>query len=265
MAARHMEMPDKSRRPRGTKLVSGMDGGRYGGLADFPLFAALSPESLIELSEGLHRRKWSAGALIFSRGDEGDNMLAICTGRVRMSLSSAQGREIVLSTLGAGDILGEMALIDGKARSADATAVQDTSCLVLPRAQFEAVASRRPDVGLAMARYLCTHLRRTNFQMESIALYDLQTRLVRFLLYVADQMPDSSTKTSKETSTGTETRRKVTFGLSQGEIAAILGASRPKVNLALQALFARGALHREGDALLYDVEVLSRLAEGDAT
>lgn len=215
------------------------------------LFCDLGPDSLADLAAGLHMAHWPAGALIFSRGDAGDHLLAVTGGRIRLSLSNAEGREIVLTTLGPGEILGEMALLDGHPRSADATAMQETRCLILPRPRFEAVARRRPEVGLAMARHLARHLRRTNFQMESIALYDLQARLVRFLLYAVVQAP------------GEGRERRLDLGLSQSEIAAILGASRPKISLAFQALAATGAVRREGTTLICNVERLSGMADGD--
>ncbi|MDP3194638.1 Crp/Fnr family transcriptional regulator [Tabrizicola sp.] len=223
-------------------------------LQSFPIFSALSAESLAELAQGMREQHWGPGQLIFSRGDAGDHMLAILAGRVRLVLSSARGREIVLRTLGPSDILGEMALIDGEPRSADATAAEATTCLVLPRARFEAVAERRPDIGMAMARHLSSHLRRTNFQMESIALYDLQTRLVRFLLHSLAHTPD----------TGQGNQRRLTLGVNQTDVSAILGASRPKISQAFQALIAVGAIRRDGDAYLCDVAALTDLCEGPA-
>ncbi len=227
--------------------------GSFALLSDFAIFASLDPASLAEMTAAARHRTWSAGTLIFAQSDEGDYMLAIRSGRIRLSLSSARGREIVLQTLGPGDILGEMALLDGAPRSADATAVQETTCFVLPRRSFEAVASRRPDVGLALARHLCAHLRRTNFQMESIALYDLQTRVVRLLLYLIGQSGQSRSLS--------ETR--LTLEMNQSDISAILGATRPKVNLAFQALMASGALRREGETLICNTAALERMAEGD--
>jgi CRP-like cAMP-binding protein len=125
--------------------------------------------------------------------------------------------------------------------------------VVLPRATFEAVATTRPQVSLALARHLCALVRSTNFQMESIALYDLQTRLVRFLLSLLARQ--------QEPAHGG--RQRIVLGLTQGEVAAILGATRPKVSMAFQALATAGALQSEGDALVCDVALLARLAEGD--
>ncbi|MES2539841.1 MAG: Crp/Fnr family transcriptional regulator [Pseudomonadota bacterium] len=243
----------------GRSRSDGTDGGRalptpQARLQSFPIFSALSAESLADLAQGMREQHWGAGKLIFSRGDAGDHMYAIFTGRIRLVLSNSKGREIVLRTLGPGDILGEMALIDGEPRSADATAAEDTTCLVLPRARFEAVAQLRPDVGMAMARHLSNHLRRTNFQMESIALYDLQTRLVRFLLHTLSHTPDA----------GQGNQRRLTLGVNQTDVSAILGASRPKISQAFQALIAAGAIRRDGDVLLCDVAALTDLCEGPA-
>jgi CRP-like cAMP-binding protein len=103
-----------------------------------------------------------------------------------------------------------------------------------------------------MARHLSSHLRRTNFQMESIALYDLQTRLVRFLLHTLAHTQD----------TGHGNQRRLTLGVSQTDVSAILGASRPKISQAFQALLSSGAIRRDGDALLCDVAALTALSEG---
>jgi CRP/FNR family transcriptional regulator, cyclic AMP receptor protein len=223
---------------------------RSAALRTFPIFSALSAATIAALAVGMRERRWTAGQLIFSRGDPGEQLFAILDGRIRLALANARGREVVLRNLGKGDVLGEMALIDGEPRSADATAIEDTTCLVLTRPRFDAVAQVRPDLGMAMARHLSTHLRHTNFQMESIALYDLQTRLVRFLLHTLSQTP------------GSGNHRRVTLGVSQADVSAILGASRPKISQAFQVLISQGAIARDGQSYLCDMTALAALAEG---
>lgn len=245
-------MSTEGRSPSASTGTAGPPPGRTSLLQGFPIFSALSPESLADLALVMREQRWGAGKLIFSRGDIGDHMFAILSGRIRLALANAKGREIVLRTLGPGDILGEMALIDGEPRSADATAAEETTCLILPRARFEAVAGQRPDIGMALARHLSSHLRRTNFQMESIALYDLQTRLVRFLLHTLAHTPDA----------GRDNHRRLTLGVNQTDVSAILGASRPKISQAFHALLAAGAIRRDGDALVCDVAALTALSEG---
>lgn len=224
-------------------------------LAGFALFAALDGASLAALSASGARRNWHAGATLFQRGDAGDFMLAILAGRVRLSLSTPAGRELVLRHVGPGEVVGEFALIDGEPRSTDAVATEPTSALILQRDRFLATASAHPGVSLAFMKYLCTHLRNTNYQMESIALYDLRLRLVRFVLFTLREldadMPDRDPV--------------LRLGLNQSDLSAVLGASRPKVNAALQALIAQGALRREGTALVCNRKLLQEIADQDGT
>ena len=231
--------------------ASAARGGAYASLADFSIIASLDPESMAVLSSSVTKRNWSAGAVMFQRDDAGDYLLAITKGKVRLSLNSPQGREIVLRHAGPGDILGEVALIDGQPRSADAMAVQETAALVLHRNRFRAVVAERPEVAMAVAQYLCSLLRNTNYQMESIALYDLQTRLVRFFLFTLEQLHGKDMPLQPV----------LRIGFSQSDLSAVLGASRPKVNRALQSLIVLGAIRRDGDLLICDLAALRRLAE----
>ncbi len=222
-------------------------------LAACPIFAALEPATLAALAATGQRRTWTAGKVVFQRGDAGDHMLAIISGRLRLSLGSSQGKELVLRHLEAGDVVGELAVIDGQPRSADAAALEDTTAIVLRRNRFLEVAAAHPDLGMAVARYLCSMLRNTNFQMESIALYDLQMRLIRFFLFSlrqahGDKLPD---------------RVVLHMSFNQTDLSAVLGASRPKINQALQALIAEGAIQREGDRFVCQVRRLREMGEMD--
>ena len=222
-------------------------------LGRMPLFAGLSGETLAALGAAGRRRTWAAGSTIFQRGDEGDHMLAILAGRIRLSLGTAQGKELVLRHLDAPDVLGELAVIDGQPRSADAVALEATTALVLGRDQFLAVANARPDLGLALARHLCAMLRNTNFQMESIALYDLQMRVIRFFLFslrqvYGDRLPEEGV---------------LQMSFNQSDLSAVLGASRPKINQALQTLIAAEAIRRDGERITCVTRRLRAMAEDD--
>lgn len=219
-------------------------------LRGFPIFSVLDAPSLAQLAAAMTRKSWPSGSTIFLRGDGDTHLLALLSGKVRLSLGTPQGKELVLRHLGAGEILGEMALLDGRPRSADATAVGQVTALVLRSDRFHQIALANPAISLALARYLCGLLRDTNTQMESIALYEMPARLVRFLLFTlrqvhGDALPDQAT---------------VRLGFSQSELASIIGATRPKVNRALQDIIATGALRRDGDALVCDVPALLDLA-----
>jgi len=224
-------------------------------LAEFPIFVAWPADSIAALSATVTRRGWTAGAMIFRRGDAGDHLLAIRSGRVRLSLASPQGREVVLSAIGPGSILGEMALIDGLPRSADARALQDTDCLALSRAGFHAVAQRHPDVALALAQHLCAMLRRTDHQLESIAIHDLRARTSGADCPV---LPVSARTGTRAAHPPAPVLR---HGLNRSDQSAILGASRPKVNQALQTPITLGTLRSEGAGLVCDLPMLRALAE----
>lgn len=222
-------------------------------LAVCAIFASVQPATLAALAGTAQRRTWASGKVIFQRGDAGDHMLAITAGRVRLSLGTAQGKELMLRHLEAGDILGELAVLDGQPRSADAVALDDTTAIVLRRTRFLEVAATHPDLGMSVARYLCSMLRNTNFQMESIALYDLQMRLIRFFLFSlrqahGDKLPD---------------RVVLHMSFNQTDLSAVLGASRPKINQALQALIAEGAIQRDGERFVCQVRRLREMAEMD--
>ena len=219
----------------------------------FGIFASLGDESLGVLAAACTRRTWPAGVILFQRGDAEDHLLAITKGRVRLSLARENGQELVLRHLGPGDVLGEMALIDGLPRSADAVTVETTSVLLLDRSRFHAIAAERPDVSMAVAKYLCGLLRNTNYQMESIALYDLKSRIVRFILLTLQQLYGDAIPAKPV----------VRLGLNQSDLSSALGASRPKINQALQALIGDGVLRRDGSALACNVATLRELAQTD--
>jgi CRP-like cAMP-binding protein len=236
-----------------TSAISHRERPSPGEIGTFPIFARLDETSLGELSAAVTVRTWPAGSLIFQRGDDGDYLLLVRSGRLRLSLSSPQGREIMLRTLGPGDVVGEMALIDGLPRSADATAIDPTEALILTRERFRSVASRHLDVALSLARYMSSLVRHANYQMESIALYDLRTRLARFLQAAVTERHGATPPAQAE----------IRLGMTQSDLSAALGASRPKVNVALKDLAEAGVLRRTGDVLICDTALLRTAADQD--
>jgi CRP-like cAMP-binding protein len=218
------------------------------------VFSALDAEAISALAAAGQRRSWPAGTLLFLRGDAGDYLLALTSGRVRLSFATPQGKELVLGHVGPGEVLGEFAVIDGQPRSADATTLEPTSGVVLHRDAFLSVVSARGDLGLALARHLSLLLRDTNYQMESIALYDLQARVARFLLLAL----------RREHGAELPAEAPLTMWLNQGELAAVLGTSRPKINQVLQAMLADGLLRREGADMICNRAKLEDFAGIDA-
>jgi CRP/FNR family transcriptional regulator, cyclic AMP receptor protein len=225
-------------------MAAGLDRAQRAGielaLRGSSVFSALDGPAITALADAGVRKAWPGGAVLFQRGDAGEYLLAVITGKVRLSFSTPEGKELVLGHVGPGQVLGEFAVIDGQPRSADATALEPTSGILVQRDSFLRVVSARADLGLALARHLSLLLRATNYQMESIALYDLQARVARFIL--ASLRREHGPKIPAEA--------RLSLGLNQTELAAVLGASRPKVNQVLQVLLGDGTLRRDGADLI---------------
>lgn len=219
----------------------------------FAIFEDLDSDPIAMLDQLATPTRWKAGETLFQRGDEGDYVVLVHSGRIKLSLLTANGRELTLRYAEPGDILGELSLLDGEVRSADATAAEAGEGLVLRRADFDRVQDRHPEVSRAVIRYLAGRLRNTTDQLESIAMFEIEARLARFLLvtlrqYFEDDIPDEA---------------QLRLALNQSELAAMLGASRPKVNRAIQALEAAGAITRNGAVLVCDADKLSLIADPD--
>lgn len=127
-----------------------------------PLFASLDDEAASELRNLLQRRQVVAGTALFHAGDQGDSMYLIESGRVRISLTDEDKKEVVLAELAQGDFFGEMAIIDGKQRSADATVIEDARLAVLSRESFLRFIDNNPTVALAMLSATFSRLRSTD-------------------------------------------------------------------------------------------------------
>ncbi len=219
----------------------------------FPIFESFDDALIQSLNAMAVLRRWSAGNSVFQRGDEGNHMIALASGRIKLSLLTPLGKELTLRHLEAGSILGEMAVLDGSPRSADATASIACEGYVISKRDFHALLSSNPDAAMAVIAYLCDRLRETTDQLETIALYDLDNRVARFFLSTlrqihGDALPETASLQS---------------GLSQTDIASVLGASRPKINRAILALEAAGAINRKGNVILCHSRRLQRLAEPD--
>src|SRR6266446_10721152 len=136
-------------------------------LRSVPLFATLTDDATIELRRLLKTKNVSAGTQLFHKGDTGDAMYLLETGRVRISITDEDRREITLAELAQGDFFGEMSLIDGRQRSADASVVDDARFAVLSRVDFLAFVRSNPDVALGMLGALSDRLRRTDELLRS--------------------------------------------------------------------------------------------------
>ncbi len=209
-------------------------GARRAALLASPMFQAMQPEELDEILKFSSERRFTRGATIFQQGDEGSSMMAVLVGRVRVSAVSGEGKEITLNTIGPGEVFGEIALLDGKPRSADVTAIEDTVLLVVERRHFIPFLRRNEDLFLRMLVVLCDRLRRTSMDLEGLALLELPARLARLMLKLADEH-------------GAPCPEGIRIGqkLSQGALGQQVGSARETVNKQLKSWERDGIVRRE--------------------
>jgi uncharacterized membrane protein len=136
-------------------------------LRSVPLFASLDDEAATELRSLLSDRKVPQNTRLFRQGDKGDAMYLIQSGRVRISIRDDDDEELTLAELAQGDFFGEMSIIDGRQRSADAKVIEDAQLAILSRDAFLSFVRSNPDVALEMLSALTDRLRRTDELLRS--------------------------------------------------------------------------------------------------
>ncbi len=222
-------------------------------LGSTQLFGSLEEADRHAVAEEMREVGFDASQVIFARGDAGREIFLVVKGRVRLSVLTAEGRELSFAHAEPGAIFGEIAMLDGGPRSADATAVNKVTALSLSKPAFKRLVDTLPVVGEAAIRFLCSRVREADQQLEAIALYPIEGRLARFFLAAARQKSPGSE----------EGRVTIELPMSQSELALLIGASRPKVNTALSLLESSGALERSGNKIVCDIEVLQMHARQD--
>jgi CRP/FNR family transcriptional regulator/CRP/FNR family cyclic AMP-dependent transcriptional regulator len=203
-----------------------------------PFLAILPDNEIAWLAERMRPRQYRAGTTIFHRDDPGSTLHIINSGLVKLVLASAEGREVTVGILDAGDFFGELALLDGGPRSASAVALEAVETLTLDREPFIAMLERHPQVATALLGVLGDRLRRTDELIQDILFLDLPGRLAKQLLGLAD-----------ERGVSTPDGVRIDLRLSQSELAAIIGATRESVNRCLNAYADRGILELDRDTI----------------
>lgn len=213
------------------------------------LFGGVPRPVLEAVAAAMQEIAFDASQLIFSRGDPGTALYLVRDGRVRLSILTAEGRELSFSHAVTGDVFGEIAVLDGSSRSANATALGSVKLLSLSAAACHRLIEQHPPLARAVIRFLCVRLRDVSDHLEDIALLPIEARLARYLL---DRLEREAGKGAS--------RASLELGISQGELALLLGATRPKVNAALMTLEDQGAISRKGSALECERGILGDIA-----
>lgn len=191
----------------------------FGYLRQVSLFSGLSDDEVKELVAVVRRRTFRAGEVIFHRDDPGPVLYVIKEGKVKICLISPDGQEISLVVFGKGEYFGDMALLDGLPRSADAIAMEKTECFSLQRSDFHNAIMKNPKIAIQVLEELSKRLRSTDEHLEDLIFLDVYGRVAKKLLELADshgQKVDDGIR--------------IDVRLTQQELASMVGASRESVN-----------------------------------
>ncbi len=213
-------------------------------LAAIPMFSELSPEAIEELGALVQYRRCGKGSFIVSQNEIGTNMFLLVSGRVKVSLANADGRELVLNHLEAPAHFGEMALVDAQPRTADVIAVTDVEVFSLDGKDLSAAIQLQPRLALSLIATLSKRLRQTISRLEDMAFHDATHRVMRVVLNIA--------------TAGLETRgTPVVQGMTHYDIATLAGTSRETASRVISMLAREGVVTTSGRRIFVDLEALT--------
>jgi CRP/FNR family transcriptional regulator, cyclic AMP receptor protein len=214
------------------------------------LFKSAGPAEIEMLADLCIQRTYKRDQYLFFQGDTADYFAVIAEGMVKVVLTSEQGNEIVLTTVEAPEMLGEVAAVDEETRGASAIAVRPTTVLIIKYAAFCELIQSSPELLQILLRTMASLVRRLTEQVSDLVFLDLGGRIAKLLLSLAERQ-------------GSEDNQTVTLdlGLTQTELANMVGGSRPAVNRVLQNFAARNLITVDGQLIvIHDFAGLRRRA-----
>jgi CRP/FNR family transcriptional regulator, cyclic AMP receptor protein len=189
------------------------------------LFSSLDERARRDITAYAMPRSFAAGDSICRLGDHGDSMMAVVVGTVRISRLASRGKEIILADFGSGELFGEIALLDGKPRSAIVVALTNCELMFLERRNVIPFLESNPAACMKLMEILCARIRRSDERMADIAFFNLPVRLAKTLLNYEP-----------------EVRAGMKLSLSQSELAEMAGGTREKVNRCLREWQRQGII-----------------------
>ncbi|POR56926.1 Crp/Fnr family transcriptional regulator [Bosea psychrotolerans] len=211
-----------------------------------PFFAGFAQDALEKIAAICRQRHLASREVLFLKGDPSDGLYAIRRGLIRIGTTDDRGQQMTMNLLGGGDVFGEIALLDGRPRTADAVAMEDTDMFFLPRRDFLSLLDREPSITQQLIGLLCARLRDVIGRMEETAFLPAAIRLARRILMLAADY-------------GAEVR------VSQEELASLTGVTRETVNRQLQSWKRTGIISlARGRLVIHDFDDFRRLAKVDA-
>jgi CRP-like cAMP-binding protein len=218
-------------------------------LANHPLFGQLAPEELERLVAYMRLVRQPARTVLFRKGDPGTHMVVVVRGRVKVCTHSEDGKELVLNLINPGEVVGEIALLDGSDRTADAVTLADSDLLILERRDFIPFLQRHPDSCMRLFAVLCDRLRKTSELLEEALFLEGSSRLAKRLVHLAEIF-------GKPVQGGVM----VDIPLSQQQLGNMVGMSRESMNKQLKQWRQDGLISiEEGRYVLTNLEALREM------
>ena len=207
-------------------------------LQSVPIFSDLSPADLNKIAERMIQRTYTKGQMILLEDDLGQTFFVIAEGSVKITRLSDDGREVILAMLGESDFFGEMSLLDGAGRSANVVALEASEILTLSRNDFLEILQDYPKISISLLDELTQRIRKSDQQIESLSLSDVEQRIGITLIRLAEELG-----TIKQGSV------KIKNLPYQQDIANMAGTSRETVSRTFKLLEEKGLVTREGRKL----------------
>jgi CRP/FNR family cyclic AMP-dependent transcriptional regulator len=204
-------------------------------LKSIPMFAAFREEQLRTLLTMVSRRSAPRGTVLMAEGDHADFLYVVISGRLKVMMGEANGKEVILGILGPGEFFGEMGLIDDGPRSASVAAIEPCELLLLTRRDFRRCMAESYDTAMAVMRVLVRRLRSADRKIGSLAMLDVYGRVARLLLDMSEEV---------------DGQRVVAKRLPKQDIAKMIGASREMVSLVMRDLEQSGYFEVRGSVIV---------------
>ena len=234
--------------PDKTGAARGFPSSKLSVLRKHPIFCDLEPEAFDQLCRYAKHATLKRGTTIVCKGDPGNSLIAVISGTVKISVSSPDGRTAILNLIGPGETFGEIAVLDGQARTADATANTNCEIFIIDRREFIPFVKSQPALAMKFIELLCTRLRWTSEQVEQLILQNLPGRLASALIRLTEK--------HKLTPGGR------TIAVTQQEISEMVGMTRESINKQLRVWADRKWVRLEhGAIVVLNAEPLQALAE----
>jgi len=203
-----------------------------------PIFADLPITTLQEIEKIGSKRKYSKDEPILLEEDSGNALFVILNGKVKVSRSSSDGREVILTILGESDFFGEMAILDGLARSANVIATEESEVFLIQRNDFLQLLHDHPEISIILLQELTSRLRNADMKIKALSLKDAEGKVATVLL----QIPEYSGKIKAGVVEITELP-------IQQDLANMAGTSRETISRTLHSFAKRGFVELDGNKL----------------